>query len=325
MACWTWLIILLLLPAGLAAEPMGAPDADEPSDTRAADALWPTPELIEFQLREAARMRAEQYALTEQQHARLESVLLERWPKFFRENEDDLRPLLTQLVEARTSPEPPDPERVARWADNALRMWGRIETEIAQSDEDISRLLNDQQRDQFRRDREEMRTRLHAVRQTLSNWKRGGFKPGDAWDRPPQPTAKANKRGPADRRPEPAGDPVENEVEAWTRYVQDFCSNYQLDRMQREAAYSILREMQQRALAHRDRYRNEIADMENKIATDGDADRDEIQARLARLYGPIDEMFQELDRRLAALPTSAQLRKARTANPATRPASQPAP
>jgi hypothetical protein len=109
-------------------------------------------------------------------------------------------------------------------------------------------------------------------------------------------------------------------MEAWTRYVQDFCARHELDRMQRETAFSILREMQQRALTHRDIYRHEIADMENKINSDDDVDRDEIEAQLARLYGPIDSMFQELDRRLAAIPTSAQIRKARAA---TQPASQP--
>ncbi len=319
----TLVAILLPLTVDMAAEPASTASPEEPAPVSPADALWPSPELLEFQLREAARLRAEEYGLDDAQRAQLEDALLARWPRFFRDNEDELRPLLTQLVEARTAPEPPEAERVAQWARRALPMWERIEAEIARSDKDIEQLLNPQQREAFRHDREQMHKRLRAVRQTLSKWKQGAFEPGSAWDEPPPPEPSPPT---PDRAPAPPEDQVEAELDAWTRHVQDFCNTYQLDRTQRETAYSILRELQERARAHRDRHRDEIDRMERVIAGPEPVEQQELMAKLQRLYGPVDDMFRELDRRLVAIPTSAQARRVQAAAAAaSQPASQPGP
>jgi hypothetical protein len=83
--------------------------------------------------------------------------------------------------------------------------------------------------------------------------------------------------------------------------------------MQREAAMSILREMVERARAYRDKRRGDIAMLERRIANPALATREEVQAQLQELYGPIDAMFAELETRIGRIPTDAQKRHARKA------------
>ncbi|MCH7995262.1 MAG: hypothetical protein IIB57_12575, partial [Planctomycetes bacterium] len=94
---------------------------------------------------------------------------------------------------------------------------------------------------------------------------------------------------------------------------------YDLDDGQKGAARSILTDLSDRALAHRDRNRAEIDALEHKIAahaertdaphtgsSDGATALAQLEAQLVKLYGPIDRMFEELETRLDAIPTQAQ-------------------
>jgi hypothetical protein len=106
------------------------------------------------------------------------------------------------------------------------------------------------------------------------------------------------------------------ELTSWERYVIQFCDRYEFDRSQRVAADSMLREVTRRAVDHLRRYRNEVAEVEARLADPGDTSPEEMERQLTRVYGPIDQLFAELDRRLSRLTTRAQ--RARVQQPALR-------
>ena len=83
---------------------------------------------------------------------------------------------------------------------------------------------------------------------------------------------------------------------------------FNLNEGQRTTAVSCLSELKQRAIAHRDRRREDIARLEFRIEHNAasDAPLDELKKQLSELYGPIDDMFKELQTRLELLPTAEQ-------------------
>ena len=106
----------------------------------------------------------------------------------------------------------------------------------------------------------------------------------------------------------PEADQIALELHAWEHYVMEFIQTYDLDEGQRTAALSCLAELKERATAHRDRRREEITALERRIRNNSGTDQElaEIKQRLIKLYGPIDEMFKELKRRLESIPTAEQ-------------------
>jgi len=105
-------------------------------------------------------------------------------------------------------------------------------------------------------------------------------------------------------------DQVALELDSWDRYVADVIERFRFNDGQQQAARSILKEMKDRALAHRDRHREEITRLEEKLASGNPDDSDALENELTRLYGPIDEMFRELFARVEQIPTAAQRRAA---------------
>ncbi len=307
--------------------------ADEPSTSRSgenhpapavSDPFWPSEAMIERQIQQAARIKGADLGLTESQQQQFEAILLKRWPKFMRENEQELKPLLNEMIDARASSTPPDPQRVARWASRALPLWERIERELGAGDRELRAILTEEQRVRFDEDRRRTLRRVESWRATLSQWKRGEFDPA-TWPgttpqppvRPPEPSRQAD---PAVRDAVPASRPasqteVSEELQSWARYVEEFCDYYDLDAAQRGAVLSILREMQERAMAFHDRRRAELDRLEEMIAGELPAEPEEIERKIHELYGPMDEMFRELQRRLDPIPTPGQIRAAEERHP----------
>jgi hypothetical protein len=324
------LAILFVLAVPVAAdEPSAsAPPRESRSAPVASDPFWPSEAMIERQLQQAARIKGEALGLTESQQQQFEAILLKRWPKFMRENEQELKPLLNEMIDARSSSTPPDSRRVARWASRALPLWERIEQELSAGDRELRAILTEEQRVRFDEDRRRTWRRVENWRATLSQWKRGEFDPstwpGTERQPPPPPPQPRDPADPAVRDAVPASRPaaqaeLTEELQAWARFVEEFCDYYDLDAAQRGAALSILREMQERATAHHDRRRVELDRLERMIAGELPADPDEIERGIHELYGPIDEMFRELQRRLDPIPTPGQIRNAEERRPEPQP------
>jgi hypothetical protein len=113
----------------------------------------------------------------------------------------------------------------------------------------------------------------------------------------------------AQAAPEPQEtDQIALELTAWEQYVEEFIRIYHLDEGQRTATLSVLAELKERAIAHRDLRRDDIARLEHRIATFTGSEEElgELKKQLTELYGPIDDMFAELKRRIEQIPTAQQ-------------------
>jgi hypothetical protein len=277
------------------------------------EGLWPTERMIESMIRRTALEAAQAYDLNEEQHRRIESRMLERWPKLLREHRRELQPLVNEYLEARMSPEPPTREQMQAWATRALPLAEKLQEHIEAGNREIRSLLTPLQRVKFDSESVEAGAALEAIRERISRWHRGEFTAAEMWQPPPGFSAPSRQQGqgpappPAQAAPP---DPIEDELDAWDRYVADFIAAFKLDEGQQTAATSILRELKVRARAHRDYHRIEILEYERTIAAGREADEAKVHAEAQRLYGPIDAMFAELERRLATVPTQAQRRAA---------------
>jgi hypothetical protein len=97
-------------------------------------------------------------------------------------------------------------------------------------------------------------------------------------------------------------------LDKWTQYVRDFIAGYKLDMAQESQAWSILKNLQARAQEYR------ISHKTDYIAARTSADQVQARKDLAQLEAPIEQMFEDLKRRLALIPTETQ-RAARNAGP----------
>jgi hypothetical protein len=316
-------VVLALAPAvGAEAPP---PDAEPETTSPGSRGFWPTDTMIEQGIKGRVQHAARRFDLDEQQQADLEALLMERWPIFLREHREELEPLLNEFIAARMSPKAPSPERVADWARRASPVWELIEQQIREGNTEIETLLNDGQREQFAQQMHKMDKGFQRVRSQLGAWREGRFDPSHwggkrddpAESRPADDEREQPASGEASSQDAPAGEAaaeapseIDLELEAWARYVADFCDSHDLDPSQRSACQSILRELQRRVDAYRASRRAELAELERLIVDPGDTDAERVRQRIEELYGPIDAMFRELKQRIERVPTEAQRKRA---------------
>lgn len=316
------LLTLLALWPGLPADPeMAAPDAI-PKGTAPAEGIWPTQKMIDGLLARWADETALKYELDQEQAARSRRMITARWSAFLKENRRSLQPLLNEYIEARLALAPPESERVRRWAKRALPLFEDFHRQIGETQEELSGLLTPIQQAKLGLETIKISTGLHLFAARLEAWQRGEFEQDDWW----QPTRRERRKR---RETEEKVDDRENlvasktktrideELLRWDYFVAEFVEQYKLDDMQREAAYSILRECKQKALAHRDRYRVRLERLEEALVATAEVP-DKLRSEGIAMYGPIDELFVELKSRLEQIPTTAQSAQAASkAKPST--------
>jgi len=306
------ILAILLLALGISADvgrAVAAVESQPPAETIPAG-LWPTERMVEGLVRRWALEAADLYDLSEEQHQQVEARMLKRWPKFLQQNRRELQPLVNEYFEARLGLEPPPRQKVQTWASRALPMLEKVQEQIEAGNEEIRPLLSAAQQMKFQTQVLEMRAGVEFYRQRLGRWKEGRFETREWWDPPPsrrrRPISQPAGTGVARQPP----DQIVAELQAWDRYVADFIARHNLDEGQQNAALSILKELKERALAHRDGHRAEVIQLERRIAAGKTEDAQTVARELQRLYGPIDEVFGELEERLQKIPTETQQRAA---------------
>ncbi|MCP4590741.1 MAG: hypothetical protein GY842_08350 [bacterium] len=303
-----WVLAGLAAPLSIAAEER--PPAVPPP---APQSYWPSDELVETLLTRWARAATQAYELTDTQHQQLRAQLLRRWPRFLHDHQEDLQPVLTEYLQARLTGRAPTPEAAASLAHRALAPLAGFRQCLDESSLEFCHMLTDRQRALFEADRTKLTERIDSLSEELHKWEAGAYDPKQ-WARltPADPPAV-----PSTQAAEPTiATPFEQEMSAWQRYVAEFIERYALDDGQRRSAHSILEEMRRRATTHFQTRRLRIAAMEELIHhPEFAASADVIDSQLAELYGPIDRMFEELNRRLHKIPTAAQTRAASATSP----------
>ncbi|MCP4249107.1 MAG: hypothetical protein GY778_18850 [bacterium] len=310
--------------AGQAAEPADSPVQQNAPNEAAPDGLWPSERMIELMIKRWAAEASTEYELTDKQHSQVEARMLDRWPRFMRENRSAVQPLVNEYIEAHLGLEPPAPEQVQDWAERALPVFDAFREQIDAGMAEVEELLTPDQRQRYGAQKIRTGSQFDAFRQRITQWKSGQYNPNEWWE-PPAGRSAARRGGASDGKqapPEPP-DQISTELDAWERFVADFVSQHRFNPGQKTAAESILKEQKDKAIAHRQRHRDEIVKLERRLAKGQPDAADEVSEDLQRLYGPIDELFQELERRLRLIPTESQRRAA--TQPADKPADQDAP
>lgn len=328
---------LLLTTSSLMATPpatdkeMPAKPQEARSEAEFSGGLWPSPKLTNLMLIRWADQMGYQYELEEDQQKKLRKAVVDRWGPFLTKNRSRLEPIVNEFLEMRLELEPPTKERLKVWADKTLPAFELVNSQIGEAKSDLREILTPLQRIEFEVHAMEFGLGLKMAESRIRRLQSGDFEPTDFrefW----QPTAAERKRrrearaaADVDAKAEemsteesnaerkradesnPA-DPILAELDEWEKYVTDFVRLYQFDDGQRTTATSLLTELRLRAMTHRDRKRDQIARLEYRIANaDGsDQEMEQLEKQLTELYGPIDEMFQELKGRIELIPTGEQ-------------------
>ena len=282
----------------------------------AMEGLWPSQKLTRLMILRWSEEVGDQYDLSDEQLQRTQDIMVRRWTEYLGENRERIQPLVNEFIEMRMEMEPPGEDRVKEWASRALPAFKDLRGEFDNIAEEFREVLTPLQSAKLDREMMKMNMGMRMAENKLQQWKLGDFEEYEVWEatqevrrerREQRERDRAAERGempPVEEEP----DEISKEVDAWKRYAEDFIRGYDLDAGQADTARSILQELIERALAHRDSRRDDIMRLERRIAAGAksDEEREAIRKDLVRLYGPVDEMFQELRRRLEAIPTSEQ-------------------
>ena len=295
------------------------------------EGLWPSPKIMELMLVRWADRLSLQYELDEAQRSKVRGAVKQRWGKFLSDHRAAIQPVVNELIEMRLETQPPTKERVQAWAEQAAPVFEKLREQLEQSTAEFREVLTPTQRTKFDADASMFDLGVRLAEQKLSQWRKGEYKEDEFW-RPPSLGGRKRRAGTGDRavgsgpreataegkrsvaEKQPAEtDQIAIELAAWREYVEAFIQVYGLDEGQRTAVLSILSELTERATAHRDRRRQEIAELENRVATFTGAEDElvELKKQLTELYGPIDEIAKELKGRIEQIPTAKQRAAAR--------------
>jgi len=316
----------------IAAPPLSAQSSDalDAAHVKSADAeagpssdeltgFWPTPKMIELLVRRQARESAQEYDLRPDQLHRLETQMLDQWRPFLKENRNRIQPLVNDYFEMRMGLEPPTSDQVADWAKRAMPVYKDIRKRVETGQQKLSEMLTPRQRAKLKMERMKTAATLEAFESSLERWRSGTFQQNELWQPPPgyrsddaKPATTSQPFEPVETAPQFADlpDRAAEELSFWIVWVDQFCERYELDRSQRNAAHSILREMLGRARDHV-RANTERIEAVERIIEDATAPADEpaVLAELNAVYGPLENMGQELQTRIERLPTTAQRRR----------------
>ncbi|MBI1826209.1 MAG: hypothetical protein HY287_10370 [Planctomycetes bacterium] len=279
--------------------------------------LWPSGKLLDIMLARWAEESCAEYDLDREQTEKARDAMVQQWHDYLTDHRSEIQPLMNEFLEMKLDVNPPSNEQVKAWAEKAIPVFEKTREQINKSHDAFREVMKPAQRLKFETDVLKMNLGMGFAEDKLKSWKRGEFDADDIWEGKPadrEHQRAVRRRREAEREKERQiqsrveTDQIANELTAWEKYVAEFAVRFSFDESQRNAAQSFLSELETRAHDHRERHRDEIAEMESHILNHkgSDAAAADIKNRLATLYGPIDDMFKELKSRLNELPTSNQ-------------------
>lgn len=285
------------------------------SSTTAESRQMPTQATVEMIMKEAVNNIASRYNLNEAQKQKTDEIMRRDVNKFLKDHEAQVWPIIRDLMSNGFQP-PSNPEDVKRIGNAAAPLLKDAQKAIIDGNNEWRQYLTPEQQAMHDYDLEEMEKQFVETEKNFKSWAEGrptgGLFPVMPPDRSP-PTPKM----PAPGLPKPAP-PPEPEVQVFREslfdsYVEDFIKQYELDPAQIDAARSILAEFKQKAGSFRESNRAELRKIgtEYKAAMDS-KDREKIakaEADRKLLLQPIYGLFGDMDERLKALLTSAQLQR----------------
>lgn len=280
------------------------------SYTFAQSTSTPESATVEKIMEQAVRNLTMRYNLNEQQTKKTQEIMSREVHKFLREHENDVWPVIRDLLKTGLKPSD-NPEDGKRIGKAALPLIELAKEAIDRGNEEWRQYLTPDQKRMHDFDLNEMDRNFQQIERNFQQLADGS--PTKQLFPQPNPNNKATPARP--QKPTvglPQSEPVMfDPFRIFSAHVEDFILLYQLSEGQIDAARSILEEFRSKATDFTNSNREKLAKIErDNTVAQKDGDRKKLaQVEKARktLLVPIIRLFSQLDDRLKALLTTAQL------------------
>lgn len=275
--------------------------------------LTPDSATIDSILNQAVKNIAARYNLNEAQTEKTNEIMRREVYKFLQTHEEKVWPIIRDLIQAQLGNKPPnDKDVMQRIGKAAGPMMQMVEEAILRGNEEWRMYLSPDQKRMHDYDLSEMERTFEQLEQNFQSWAEAKPNDGPLFPPPPPPQLSPQRpKKPSDGLPEP-------EIEffrptLFETFVEEFIEKYKLDKSQIETARSILVEFQGKANDFKNSKKSELKQiaLAMRVAHE-QADRKKLQAAEAErkaLLEPVHRLFGEMNDRLMALLTTAQVER----------------
>ncbi len=277
--------------------------------------------MIKALLKRSTYEMARQLKMDDEQKQQLTQRAHELWMPFFTKHRAELGPVVDRMIQAQWDPDLPSEEEAQVWARKALKVHELLIEQVAESNQEIAKLLTPEQLDGFRKFATQFEGGLKWFKLELEKMERGELSE-TAWARNRQSRQERRRRYERDREQKKAEQLLSSPelvavtVGAWDAYVARFVAQFNLDDAQKLAAGSVLVDVKTRAEQYSKTHADELQEATSEITQATDEQRQSIMDDRAELMQPLNELFAELKSRLEQIPTEAQRSQAQpTAQP----------
>lgn len=302
----------------VAGDPPAGDSTPKPASAESIEAknkvssFWDVSKILKI----ATRNIGQRYNLNEEQQVYTDNMMTARVTRFLENHQDEIWPLIRDLAYYQRKGGVPERDEAKRLGPVALKIIREAKEEIYRSNAEWRDILSEQQRQVHDYDLREMDKTFAAMRGNFERWERGRpesarifpearplvndpptpKRPGPGLKRALKNNKKTDKEEDAER--------LDNQFDV---YVEKFIKDYELNPTQKEAAYSILREIKARSAAFRSAKKGNIEALQAAMANAADIDARRVtRKQLSELLSPLNSLFVELKTRLETIPDGAQ-------------------
>lgn len=271
--------------------------------------------MVKALLNRSAYELARQLKMDDEQTQQLSRRADEVWMPFFTKHRAEVAPVVDRMLQAQWDPDLPSAEEAQDWARKALTVHELFVEQMAESNQEIAKLLTPEQLDKFRRLAAQFDGGLKWFKVELEKMERGELNE-TAWAARRASRQERRRRYERQREQRQAKQILSSPellaitVDAWDEYVAQFVAQFNLDDAQKLAAGSVLVDVKARAEQYSKVHADELQAATNEITQATKERRESIMDNKAELMQPLNELFAELKSRLEQIPTEAQRSKA---------------
>jgi len=271
--------------------------------------------MVKALLKRSAYELARQLKMDDEQTQRLSQRANELWMPFFAKHRAEVAPVVDRMLQAQWDPDLPSAEEAQIWARKALKVHDLLVEKMAESNQEVAKLLTPEQLDEFRRIAAQFDGGLKWFKAELEKMERGELSE-TAWAGRRLSRQERRRRYERDREQKQADQVLSSPellavtVDAWDAHVTQFVAQFNLDNAQKLAAGSVLVDVKARAQQYSKAHADEIQATTNEMTQATEEQRKSIMDDKAALMQPLSELFAELKSRLQQIPTEAQRSKA---------------
>ena len=271
--------------------------------------------MVRAMLKRTAYELARNLKMDDEQTRQLSQRAEEVWMPFFAKHRAEVAPVVDRMLQAQWDPDLPSAEEAQVWARKALKVHDLLVEKMAESNQEIAKMLTPEQLDEFRRLAAQFDGGLKWFKLELEKMERGELSE-TAWAG--RRLSRQERRRRYERKREqkqadqilPSPELLAVTVDAWDAYVTQFVAQFNLDDAQKLAAGSVLADVKARAEQYSKAHADELQAATNEITQASKERRKSIIDDQAELMQPLNELFAELKGRLEQIPTEAQRSKA---------------